>query len=397
MSSAWLLEPRNALLVVLAIVALFYVVLIVRTTARGVREGERGAPSPGGVGTGFVTNFFDTLGIGSFATTTTIFRLRLTPAQKRMWAIVFGLLAAVAAVVVGFVAPNLIFGRGKWFVPTLIVLLIAGLLVLYFGGDPVDDQQIPGTLNLGHTLPTIAQAFIFTTIVPVDAKTLILLIVAAVLGAWVGAGVVAKWSRKRIQFGMGVALLAFAGFQLLTLTGSNPGGGALLELTGAKLAIGFTGNLILGALMTLGIGLYAPCMIMIYMLGMNPTAAFPIMMGSCAFLMPFASARFVRERSFNLRAALGLLVGGVPAVLLAAFIVKSLSLTVVRWLVLVVVIYTAIGLIRASRREASIASNAAPAPSHEPSTDALINETSVSTSTGMIEVKIYAWATVGSV
>jgi len=135
MSSAWLLEPRNALLVVLAIVALFYVVLIVRTTARGVREGERGAPSPGGVGTGFVTNFFDTLGIGSFATTTTIFRLRLTPAQKRMWAIVFGLLAAVAAVVVGFLAPNLIFGRGKWFVPTLIVLLIAGLLVLYFGGD----------------------------------------------------------------------------------------------------------------------------------------------------------------------------------------------------------------------------------------------------------------------
>jgi hypothetical protein len=363
MSSAWLLEPRNALLVVLAVVSLFYVVLIVRTTARGVREGERGAPSPGGVGTGFVTNFFDTLGIGSFATTTTIFRLRLTPEQKRMWAMVFGLLAAIAAVGVGFIRPNLLFGRGIMFGITLIVLLIAGLLVLYFGGDAVDDQQIPGTLNLGHTLPTIAQAFIFTTIVPVDAKTLILLILAAVLGAWVGAGVVAKWSRKRIQLGMGVALLAFAGFQLLALTGSNPGGGTLLELTGAKLAVGFTGNLILGALMTLGIGLYAPCMIMIYMLGMNPTAAFPIMMGSCAFLMPFASARFVRERSFNLRASLGLLLGGVPAVLLAAFIVKSLSLTVVRWLVLVVVIYTAIGLIRASRREASTASHAAPAPS----------------------------------
>jgi uncharacterized membrane protein YfcA len=95
---------------------------------------------------------------------------------------------------------------------------------------------------------------------------------------------------------------------------------------------------------------------------MNPTAAFPIMMGSCAFLMPVASARFVRERGFDLRASLGLLVGGVPAVLIAAFIVKQLDLTIIRWLVLVVVLYTAIGLIRAARREAAEALTPAPSP-----------------------------------
>jgi uncharacterized membrane protein YfcA len=368
MTAASLLNPRNALLVALAIVALLYIALIVRATMRGVAERERAAPSAGGVGTGFITNFFDTLGIGSFATTTTIFRLRLTSEQKRMWAMVLGLLGVVGALILGFVAPNLLFGQGlpMWMAvlrgATFALVLLSAFLVVRFGGDPVDDQQIPGTLNFGHTLPTIAQAFIFTTIVPVDPKTLILLIVAAVLGAWVGAGVVAKWSRKRIQLGMGIALLAFAGFQLLTLTGSNPGGGTLLELTGAKLAVGFVGNLILGALMTLGIGLYAPCMIMIYMLGMNPTAAFPIMMGSCAFLMPVASARFVRERSFDLRASLGLLLGGIPAVLLAALIVKSLPLTVVRWLVLVVVIYTATGLIRAAMRTKDAAGAASTAP-----------------------------------
>jgi uncharacterized membrane protein YfcA len=295
MSFASLLDPRIALLVVLGIVALFYIILVVRTTMRGTAEGEKAGPTPLGFGTGFVTNFFDTLGIGSFATTTAIFRR-------------FGI---------------------------------------------VRDEKIPGTLNVGHTLPTIAQAFIFTTIVPVDPKTLILLIVAAVLGAWVGAGVVARWPRRRIQLGMGVALLVFAGFVIMTLASANPAGGTQLELTGAKLAIGFTGNLILGALMTLGIGLYAPCMIMIYLLGMNPTAAFPIMMGSCAFLMPVASARFIRERAFDLRASIGLLLGGVPAVLIAAFIVKTLPLTAVRWLVLVVVLYTAIGLIRAARREAA--------------------------------------------
>jgi len=296
-------NARTALLIVLAIVGVLYILLVIRATTRGVAEGEKAAPSPLGLGTGFVTNFFDTLGVGSFATTTAIFRR-------------FGM---------------------------------------------VRDEKIPGTLNFGHTLPTIAQAFIFTTIVPVDPKTLILLIVAAVLGAWVGAGIVAKWPRRRIQIGMGVALLIFAGFVIMTLASKNPAGGTELELTGTKLIVGFVGNLVLGALMTLGIGLYAPCMIMIYMLGMNPTAAFPIMMGSCAFLMPVASARFVRERGFDLRASLGLLLGGVPAVLIAAYIVKTLDLTIVRWLVLAVVLYTAIGLIRAAMKGEATAP--APAPS----------------------------------
>jgi len=292
MSSISTLDPRNVLLVVLAIVALLYIALVVRTTAREHRAGEPATPSAGGIATGFVTNFFDTLGIGSFATTTAIFR--------------------------------------RW--------------------GMVRDERIPGTLNFGHTLPTITQAFIFTKIVPVEPRTLILLIAAAVLGSWVGAGVVARWPRRRIQMGMAIALFAAAALLVLTLANRNPTGGDLLQLTGTKLVIGFVGNLVLGALMTLGIGLYAPCMIMIYLLGMDPKAAFPIMMGSCAFLMPVASARFVRERSFDLRASIGLLLGGVPAVLIAAFIVKSLPLTVVRWLVLVVVIYTAVGLLLAARR-----------------------------------------------
>ncbi len=103
--------------------------------------------------------------------------------------------------------------------------------------------------------------------------------------------------------------------------------------------------------MTLGIGLYAPCMILVSLLGMNPTTAFPIMMGSCAFLMPVASVRFIRSGSFSPGACLGLLIGGVPAVLIAALIVKRLPIGAVRWLVVVVVLYTATALLRAARRE----------------------------------------------
>ena len=85
-------------------------------------------------------------------------------------------------------------------------------------------------------------------------------------------------------------------------------------------------NFVLGALMTLGVGLYAPCLILVSLLGMNPIAAFPIMMGSCAFLMPVAGLRFIAAQSYDARASLGLAIGGIPGVLIAAFIVKQLPL-----------------------------------------------------------------------
>jgi uncharacterized membrane protein YfcA len=103
--------------------------------------------------------------------------------------------------------------------------------------------------------------------------------------------------------------------------------------------------------MSLGIGLYGPCLIMISLLGMNPKAAFPIMMGSCAFLMPTGSTQFIRKGSYNLRAALGLALGGIPAVLIAAYLVKSMDLYYVRWLVVIVVVYTALSLLRSAMVE----------------------------------------------
>ena len=242
---------------------------------------------------GFVTAFFDTLGIGSFATTTSIYKLR----------------------------------------------------------NMVPVKLMPGTLNVGHTLPTITQAFIYTKIVPVESRTLALMIVAAVLGSLAGVGVVVHWPRRKIQIGMGLALLGAAVLLLMTLFNLFPAGGDTLGLSGARLWIGLAGNFVLGVLMMLGIGLYGPCMILVYLLGMDPRAAFPIMMGSCAFLMPIASMRFVRTRTYHVQATWGLAIGAVPAVLIAAFLVTSLSLTAVRWLVLFVVVYTALNMLMTARRD----------------------------------------------
>lgn len=287
------MDPKTALLGALAVVTLYFVVMLSRALAKKRAHGEAVAPTPPLLATGFVTNFLDTLGIGSMATTT--------------------------------------------------------VLVRHF--KLLRDDVNPGTQNVGHALPVIAQAFIYTRLVPVDATTLVLMIGAAVAGSYLGAGVVCRWSRRAIQLGMGSALLAAATLMLLSQLGMLPGGGELLKIDGVRLAIGVTGNFALGALMTVGVGLYAPCLILVSLLGMNPTAAFPIMMGSCAFLMPVASTQFIKAERYDPRAALGFLVGGIPAVLIAAFIVKSLPLGVVRWLVVVIVIYTALTMLRTVLKE----------------------------------------------
>ena len=298
-------NAKDILLLALAIVTAIYLYILGRALVRARDNTPAdGSPRPtiGGIATGAFANFWDTLGIGSFATTTTIFR------QWKM----------------------------------------------------IRDEWIPGTLNVGHTIPTIVQAFIFTTIVPVDSTTLILMIIAAVVGAWLGAGLVSRWPRRTVQLAMGFALLAAATLMLIAQLGSNPAGGTALALTGTKLIVAVVGNFALGVLMTLGIGLYAPCMILVSLLGMNPTAAFPIMMGSCAFLMPVASARFIRERSYHPGLSLGLLLGGIPAVLVAALIVKSLPLTAIRYLVIVVVLYTAVNLLRTAFRDRAVPAKGEP-------------------------------------
>ncbi len=209
-----------------------------------------------------------------------------------------------------------------------------------------EDRVLPGTLNVANTIPVLIQALIFIRIVEVEPITLLTMLLSAAAGAVLGAGIVSKLAVTKIQLTMGFALLVTAFFMLSGQMQWIPGGGEAIGLTGWKLAVAIGANFILGALMTVGIGLYAPCMALIYSLGMSPLVAFPIMMGSCAFLMPPASVKFIREGAYNRKAAVSMAIPGAVAVLIAAFVIKSLPLDTLRWVVIIVILYTSVVMFR---------------------------------------------------
>jgi uncharacterized membrane protein YfcA len=284
-------DAKTTLFVLLAVVGVVFLAVWIPSLVAASRT-ERVRPNLWELVVGYVTDFLDTLGIGSFATTTTLYRLRRT----------------------------------------------------------IDDRLLPGTLNVGHTLPTILQAFIYIQKVEVEMKTLVAMIVAAVAGSLLGAPIVARWPRRNVQLGMGSALLVLVGVLAYRQAWVPPSAGTP-GLSGTLFYIGVGSNFVLGALMTIGVGLYAPCLVLVSMLGMNPSAGFPIMMGSCAFLMPLASVPFIRQMCYSPRATLGLALAGLPAVWIAAKYVTSLDLYWVKWLVAIVVVYTAITLLLAASRE----------------------------------------------
>jgi len=280
--------PKLALLAALAIINVMFVVSWWRLHQLPV---PRDRPTWSDLLIGLVTDFLDGLGIGSFAPTTALYKLRGSPR----------------------------------------------------------DELIPGTLNIGHNAAAFVETVAFVTAVAVEPVLLALMVASAAIGAWLGAGIVSRMSRRTVQICMGVALLIAAAIFVMKNVGLLPAGGDAMGLIGWKFWLAVGANFIFGALMTVGIGAYAPIMVLLFLLGVNPLAAYPIMMGTCGIVQPVAGLRFFKSQRFAWGPALGLAIGGSVGVLVAVYVVKTLPLQVLRWIVVVVVGYAALSMLRSAR------------------------------------------------
>jgi uncharacterized membrane protein YfcA len=262
--------------------------------AAAVKRGLRGRPTGGDLAIGCGTCFLDTLGIGSYAQITALYKLRGSPA----------------------------------------------------------DELIPGTLNVGSAIPVFLSTLLFLSAVNVEPVLVTSMVLSSGAGAWIGAGVVSRMRRRTIQLLMGVALLIAAAFFTMTNLGVLPSAGTAMSLEGWRFVVAVGMNFMLGALMTVGVGNYAPSMALLALLGMHPLAAYPIMIGSDGVLIPVAALRFLKSARFAPQAAFGLTLGGVVGALLAFPLVNSLGshLTLMRWAVTGVILFAALSMLRSAWR-----------------------------------------------
>ena len=256
-------------------------------------------PSGEAVVIGAITNFFDTLGIGSFAPTMAWFKFRKL----------------------------------------------------------VPDRLIPPTMLVGHSLPTMAQAIIYLILlgVAVDPILLVGCMIGLMAGGLVGVPLVTKAKVWVIQLTVSFALVLAAILYAMTNLDLMPGGGTLSSLPITLTIIAIIGNFIFGILINFGIGHYAPSLMLLSMMGLDPRLIFPIMAGGGALVIAGAGVRHIGIGQIDLRIVTAMAIGGVPAVLVAAYLVKNMPLDLLRWLVFVVVLYASYIMLRSGlegRKEA---------------------------------------------
>ena len=245
----------------------------------------------------------------------------------------FGKKHAIITAIIGFVAN---------FLDTLGIGSFAPSSAAFKMTKSVDDVLVPGTLNVGDTVPVCVEAFLFFGFVEMDILTLVLMLVASVLGSALMANIVSKFDRKKVRYALFVGLFLLATSVLMKVMAWGPFGtvGTALELRGVKLVIAVVGNFIFGALMSIGVGLYAPCMAMVLALGMDAGCAFPAMMGSCAYLMAFGNGpKFIAEGRYDMFASWMQAIFGACGV--AYLFVKSLPLDTLTKVIVVIVYFTA--------------------------------------------------------
>jgi uncharacterized membrane protein YfcA len=282
-----------ALLVPLGLAIMLFSIILIRSAIE-----QRAVPSFEAMVVGAIVNFFDTLGIGSFAPTTAWLKFRRL----------------------------------------------------------VPDRLIPPTMLVGLTPPSMAESIIFLILlgVLVDPVLLVGCVLALLMGGLVGAPLVARTRVWIVQLVVAGALLLAAIAYTMTNLHLFPGGGTASSLPLTLMVIAIVANFVFGVLLNFGVGNFAPSLVMFSLMGMDPRLAFPIMAGGAAITGTGASIRHLMIGQIDLRIVLGLAIGGIPAVLVAAFLVKTMPLELLRWLVCIVVVYAAGVMIRAAfigRRE----------------------------------------------
>ncbi|MGT2721282.1 sulfite exporter TauE/SafE family protein [Streptococcus porcinus] len=207
-------------------------------------------------------------------------------------------------------------------------------------------KKLPGTLNTQCTIPVAVMALAYITSIKVSIMTLSVCILSQMVGSYFGAKIAVQLPAKQLKYSIGIGMIIAALIIFGGKFGLLPGGGTATALTGIKLVVAAVSLAVFGALNNIGIGSYALTMITVYLLGLNPAVAFPIMMGSATFSVPVGSLQFVKSGEYSRKITLFTSTFGVLGVLCAVFLVTSLNVSVLQWFVAFILFYSAYGMLK---------------------------------------------------
>lgn len=236
-----------------------------------------------------------------------------------------------------------------YFLSTFGISDFAISTALYPKAKWVSMKKLPGTLNTQCVIPVFVMSLAYISTITVGVKTLLVAIICQVIGAYLGPRFVVKLPEHIIRIFVIIGLLVATGLILAGKFGWIPSNGTATELYGWKLWTTGLLMFIYGALNNIGIGSYALTMATVYAMGMNPVAAFPIMMGGCTFSVSVGSMQFIKLNDYSRKITM-FSVFGIIGVLIAVYLVKSLNTSVIQWIVIVVLLYSAISLYLDSRK-----------------------------------------------
>ena len=227
-----------------------------------------------------------------------------------------------------------------FFLSTLGISDFALSTLFYRKMKLVHDKMLPGTLNVQCVIPVAVMALVYISVIKVDVLTLVVCIIAQIIGAYYGPRFVIKFSANTIKKLMGIGLILASLFILAGKFNLMPHGGTAMALSYYKLVVAALCLFIFGALNNVGIGSYSPTMVTIYALGLNPVAAFPIMMSASACSVSMGSMQFIKYGHYQRKLSLFAAIFGVLGVLLGVYFVNKLDVSMLQWIMAGVLFYS---------------------------------------------------------
>jgi uncharacterized membrane protein YfcA len=188
-----------------------------------------------------------------------------------------------------------------------------------------DDVKLIGSMNIQAVITALAQMLIFLHYIKLDLTTMLVSIAMITLGGFLSGLIAVRINKAIVHNVMLIAfivtgiLLFLIQLDVLQFTSTSD------AITGIRLGIFAIFMLIAGMLPAFGVGYYSLVKTSIFLFGVNPIIAFPIMAAASSYQMPVTAITFMSKNKFYTKSSILLAIFGLIGVFIAAPLISTVN------------------------------------------------------------------------